>query len=86
MHVSGNITVDGSSAFSVKANDVLVGDAPAIFKTTNGDIGISGSNIGLTGSIISLHDGEDTSSRMLLSSNNTRKNMMQIKLFHYMGN
>ena len=57
------------AAGSVAADDVTPGDDPARFETTNGDIGISGSNnIGLTGSIISLHEHNTKRGEIDLSS------------------
>ena len=54
------------AAGSVAADDVTLGNAPANFKTTTGDIGVSGSNIGLTGSLIEIHGENHTTPRPLI--------------------
>ena len=60
LHVSGNFTTSTSSGLFVPADNITLGDANASFKTSVGDIGISGSNIGLTGSIINIHGVNST--------------------------
>tara|TARA_Y100001972_G_C7667883_1_gene338376 strand:- start:21700 stop:24828 length:3129 start_codon:yes stop_codon:yes gene_type:complete len=79
LHVSGNLTVDGTSpggsGGSVAADDVTLGDAAANFKTSTGDINISGSNIGITGSNMSFFG--DGSIPLKINASNTNKYSLQ---------